>query len=127
MFNDTLKSLAEALVEACNNGQTDALLDKHYAEDCVSIEGAAMPGMDRASEGLAAIRAKHAWWNSSMEFHGGDISGPYLFEPDRFAVRFTMDVTNKETGERTQGEEVAVYTVSRGKIVREEFFWTASG
>ena len=124
MFNDTLLKLANAVVDANRNQTIDALLNAHYAEDCVSVEGAASPGMDRAAEGLDAIRAKHAWWNNSMEFRGGEITGPFLFEPDRFAVRYTMDVTNKETGERTQAEEVAVYTVSGGKIVREEFFWT---
>ena len=32
-----------------------------------------------------------------------------------------MDVTNRESGSREMHEEVAVYTVKNGKVVREEF------
>ena len=44
---------------------------------------------------------------------------------DRFAVIFGFDVSNRQSGERTQMQEVAVYTVNdNGKIVREEFFYS---
>jgi hypothetical protein len=43
---------------------------------------------------------------------------------DRFAVIFGFDATSRETGVRTQMQEVGVYTVDRdGRIVREEFFY----
>ena len=38
---------------------------------------------------------------------------------------FGMDVENRETGERSQMREVAVYTVAGGRIVREAFFYAA--
>ncbi|MGJ3232296.1 MAG: SnoaL-like domain-containing protein [Oceanicaulis sp.] len=125
MFNETLKSIADALVEANRTNALEALLEQYYAADCVSVEAAQMGEMPREAAGLDAIRGKHAWWNANMEMHGGEVDGPFLFEPDRFAVRFTMDVTDKTTGERSQGEEVALYTVKDGKIVREEFFYKA--
>ncbi|MEL6600761.1 MAG: SnoaL-like domain-containing protein [Pseudomonadota bacterium] len=34
-----------------------------------------------------------------------------------------MDTTEKSSGQRTQGREVAIYTVADGKITREEFFY----
>ena len=37
------------------------------------------------------------------------------------------DLTNKQSGQRFQMEEVAVYQVSGGKIVREEFFYAGPG
>ncbi|MEQ8406369.1 MAG: nuclear transport factor 2 family protein [Oceanicaulis sp.] len=119
MFNQTLKDLANAVVEANRTGETDALLETRYATDCVSVEAAPMG----EAAGLDAIRGKHAWWNENMEFHGGDVEGPYLFEPDRFAVRYTMDVTDRNTGERMQSAEVAIYTVKDNRIAREEFFY----
>jgi ketosteroid isomerase-like protein len=36
-----------------------------------------------------------------------------------------MDTTDKATGQRSQGREVAVYHVKDGKIVREEFYYSA--
>jgi ketosteroid isomerase-like protein len=34
-----------------------------------------------------------------------------------------MDFTNKETGQRMQMDEHALYTVKDGKIVEERFFY----
>jgi len=125
MFNDTLKKIADAVVEANRIGDVEPLLNERYAPDCVSVEAAQMGEMPRAAEGLDAIRAKHAWWNANMDMHGGTVEGPYLFEPDRFAVRFTMDITDKTSGERSQAAEIGVYSIKDGKIVREEFFYEA--
>ena len=38
-------------------------------------------------------------------------------------MRYTMDVTIKETGARQNMDEVGVYTVRDGKIVEERFFY----
>ncbi|MGX6648382.1 SnoaL-like domain-containing protein [Maricaulaceae bacterium MS644] len=125
MFDATLKEIAQELVDANRSGDTATLLATRYSPDCVSVEAAQMGDMPRAAEGLEAIRGKHAWWEANMEFHGGEVDGPFLFDPDRFGVRFTMDVTDKNTGERTQSSEIALYTVKDAKIVREEFFYIA--
>ena len=125
MFNETLMKLANALVEANKAGEIDGLLAEHYSPDIVSVEAVATGDMPREAQGLEALKAKHAWWEGVMEMHGGETFGPFFFDPDRFAVRFTMDATNTQTGERFQGEEIAIYTVADGKIVREEFYWAA--
>jgi ketosteroid isomerase-like protein len=49
--------------------------------------------------------------------------GPYPHGDDRFAVRFVYDITQKPTGRRVMMDEVAVFTVANGKIVREEFYY----
>jgi hypothetical protein len=36
-------------------------------------------------------------------------------------VRFDIDVTDKNSGQRMQGSEVGIYKVKEGKVVREEF------
>jgi ketosteroid isomerase-like protein len=38
-------------------------------------------------------------------------------------VGFRYDVTNKPSGRRMTMDEVGLYTVQGGKIVREEFFY----
>lgn len=50
--------------------------------------------------------------------------GPFCgHREDQFVVHFVMDVTPKAAGERTQLNEVALYTVANGKIVQEEFLY----
>ena len=119
----TLKELANELVAANREGRIDALLADHYHPDVVSVEAIGGEAMAREAVGVDAIRKKHAWWESTFEVHSATSSEPLLHGDDRFAVIFEMDTTNKESGERAQMREVAVYHVDDGKIVREEFFY----
>ena len=43
----------------------------------------------------------------------------------RFAVRFVFEVTNKPSNRRSTIEEIGVFTIENGKILREEFFYNA--
>jgi ketosteroid isomerase-like protein len=52
----------------------------------------------------------------------GDTS-PYPHD-NRFAIRFVFDFTHKPTGKRTTMDEIGLFTVDNGKIIREEFFYT---
>lgn len=118
-----LKAIAEELVAGCREHREAENVHKLYAPDAVSVEGMAMPGMGRETQGTEGILGKHAWWNENFEVHSGSVSDPKLHGDDRFAVIFEIDATQKATGERTQMSEVAIYHVSDGKIVREEFFY----
>ena len=117
-----LREIADELVAGCREGRTEENLDKLYAADAVSVEPADQGG-GREAAGLDAIRAKHAWWAEAAEMHGAKVEGPYLHGDDRFAVSFWMDVTMKPSNDRSQMQEVGVYHVAGGKIVREEFFY----
>jgi len=125
MSRDLLQTTAKELVAACRENRVGELQDKYYHPDCVSVEAMAIPGTDSPeSRGLEAIKAKHAWWDKTMEVHSQVVDGPYPHGDDRFAVIFEFDTSNRETGERRQMKEVAVYTVDQaGKVVREEFFY----
>ena len=54
--------------------------------------------------------------------HGASAEGPYIGATG-FAVKFRVDVTENASGKRLLMEEVGVYTVENGKIVREEFMY----
>lgn len=125
MFNDQLMAVAKRLVECCQTGEEARGLDELYAPDAVSAEAVAMGDMPREAQGLDAIKGKHDWWNTANEVHETTAEGPFLYDDDRFGVIFSMDFTNKQSGERQQGRELGVYTVRDGKIVREEFFYEA--
>lgn len=114
--------IANKLVECCKQGKDDDA-KALYASDAVSVEAGAPPGQSREAVGLAAIKAKGSWWVENHEVHSMTVTGPWPHD-DRFIVGFQLDVTPKSSGKRTQMEEMALYTVKDGKIVREEFFYT---
>lgn len=114
------KEVGDDVVALAKAGQFDAIGEKYWADDVVSIESAPSP-MQHCS-GIDAVRAKTEWWNGAHEVHGGGAHGPYV-NGDQFAVRFEMDVTVKESGQRFQMDEVAIYTVRDDKIVEERFFY----
>ncbi len=108
------KEISERYVELCKAGKSEACLDELYAKEAVSVEAAAMPGMDRVAKGLDAIRAKGVEWGKNNVVHSAEVAGPYPNE-DRFAVRFTYEITNKPSGRRMKMDEVGLFTVENGK------------
>jgi hypothetical protein len=121
----TLQEIADALISHCRNGTEAEALNTLYAEDAVSVEALAQPGGGpQVFEGLEALRGKHDYWNNAMEQVSIDVGGPYPHQPDKFALTFKGMAKVKETGEDFPMDEVAIYTVNDGKIVREEFFYS---
>ena len=94
--------------------------EKFWSEDVVSIE--AMDGPMKEAKGRAAVHAKGEWWFANHEIHKFEMSGPFV-NGDQFALRFGIDVTQKESGNRMQMDELGLYTVRGGKIVEERFFY----
>ena len=113
------------LVSLCNDGKSLEAVDSLYAPDIVSIEGSGGDGpIPQRMEGIEAVRGKTEWWLGAHEIHTNSAAGPFVgHREDQFAVLFEMDVTNKESGERTAMSEVALYTIADGKIVQEEFLY----
>lgn len=118
-----LKEIADELVAGCREGREAENLAKLYAPDAVSVEAADPMGMGREAHGIEAIKGKHEWWENAFEVLEGNVSDPYPHGDDRFGVRFSLKTKNKETGDISEMDELAVYHVKDGKIVREEFFY----
>lgn len=117
-------NVGQKLVAFCREGKNMEAIDALYGDNIVSVEAAAMQeGMDRETKGLQAVRGKSEWWVNNNEVHAAEVRGPFPHGNNRFATLFNYDVTNKQSGQRTQMEEVGVYTVENNKIVREEFFF----
>src|SRR5678810_882147 len=96
-----------------------------YSQDIASVEAFAPPGQQAEMQGLKAVVGKSQWWNDNHTIHSAKAEGPFP-NGDRFIVKFTFDVTSKPMGnKRFTMEEMGLYTVANGKIVREEFFYTA--
>ncbi len=120
------QEIAEKLCDHCRNHTEAEGLKTLYAEDAVSTEPMAMEGGSAVSQGVAAIQAKHDWWGENYEVHEASLEGPFV-NGDKFSVIFEMDVTEKASGNRWKGKEVALYEVENGKIARESFFMAPMG
>ena len=111
------------LVQLCRDGKSDEAMDQLYDAGIVSIEGQGSDEMPARMEGIEAIRGKAAWWEGNHTIHGTEVTGPFCgHREDQFVVHFKMDVT-PTGGERTELNEVGLYTVANGKVVQEEFLY----
>ena len=119
----TTKDVANRFNELAQTGQWGKIQEELYADNAVSIEPphAAAMGMSNA-EGLEAIKQKGEAFNSMVEeMHGGYSTEPVI-AGNHFSVAMGMDITMKGMG-RSKMDEIAVYEVRNGKIVKEQFFF----
>ena len=122
------EEIGRKLVSLCQEGRNLEAIDTLYSKDAESIEATSMPDVPAQMKGVEAIKGKNEWWFANNEVHSGSAKGPFP-NGDRFAVIYNFDVTPKAgpmAGQRMKMEEVGVYTVQGGKIVREEFFYPTS-
>ena len=118
------QEVGAGIVSMCREGKFLEAVEEYYADDVVSIEAADMGDMPARMEGIEAIKGKGSWWVENHEVHSMKIDGPFVDnDPNQFAVRFEMDLTNKPSGERMQMSEVGLYTVRDGKITEERFLY----
>jgi ketosteroid isomerase-like protein len=118
--------IAKKYFDLCKNRQNHVAIETLFSPDAVSIEAAALPGTPLEVRGAKAVAEKSKQWRANHEVHGAKMEGPWP-HGNRFVVRFTYDVTNKPSGRRMQLDEVGLFTVDNGKIVREEFFYSTEG
>ena len=122
----TVKEIGDELVALCKQGKNFEAIEKLYSSDVVSVEAMAMPDTDQTQTGIEAIKGKNKWWVENHEMHGGEVNGQFP-HGDRFIVHFKFDVTPKcggQAGQRMTMEEMGLYTVKNGKVVKEEFFYS---
>jgi hypothetical protein len=121
--------VARKLVELCKAGKNLDAVNMLYAPNVVSIEPQGDETMPARMEGLDAVRKKNQWWLDNHTIHSHEVLGPWP-HGDRFIVLFRYDVTGtggKMKGMRMKLEETGLYTVTNGKITKEEFFYAMPG
>ena len=123
MTNSSLE-VGRKYVALCKEGKFKACLDELFSKDAVSVEAWSPPGVERTTSGLPAIIVKGEKWERDHEVRSFELSGPFPSE-QRFAVYFRFEVMHRPSQRTLQLEEVGLFTVEDGRIVREEFFYTA--
>lgn len=117
----TTHVIASRFNELAQTGQWDKIQDELYAENAVSIEPSSAQGLVSV-EGLTAIKKKGQMFNQMVEeMHGGYSTEPVV-AGNFFSVSMGMDVKMKGA-ERMNMDEIAVYEVKDGKIIKEHFFF----
>ena len=117
----TSREIANRLSELFKENKWMEAQDELFSEDAQSIEPAHSQGLQSAT-GLDNIKKKGEIWNSMVEeMHGGYVGEP-IVAGNYIAVAMGMDVTMKGTG-RMKMEEIALYEVKGGRIVKEQFFY----
>lgn len=98
--------------------------DTYYAEDVVSqeMEKATAMGLAVITQGREAIKAKGIARRATIEeMHSYYCSEP-LVAGEFFSVILKQDLTFKGRP-RTTIEEIAIFQVKDGKVVKEQFFY----
>lgn len=118
----TTQEVATRLVALCREGKNEQAVKELYAPEIVSVEPEGMP--NRIVKGLAGIAEKGVKFQSMLEkVNTSVISDPIVAE-NFFSCTMLMNVQLKGVPVAIDMDEVCVYTVNNGKIVREEFFYT---
>ena len=121
------KEVGEKLVELCRRGGNLEAVTTLYDKDIVSVEAMSRPGSSGETRGIDAVHKKNEEWIEGHGIHSVNIVGPFP-HGDRFAVLYDYDVTPNSgpmKDQRMKMQEVAVYEVRDGKIVREEFYYNS--
>jgi hypothetical protein len=121
----SINEIANGLVDLCRKGKNMEAIKKYYSDGIVSVESAEAPGMPAEMKGIEAIKGKNKWFFDNHELNGEEVNGPFVGE-NQFAVEYKMDTTQKASGKKIHMEEMALYTVENGKIVREHFYYKTS-
>lgn len=125
----TAKEVADELVALCRAGKNIDAIEKLFSADAVSVEAQGDETMPAVMTGRPAIRGKNEWWFQNHTVHSANVKGPFP-NGERFAAIYDFEITAKAgpmAGQRMRMEEVALYTVADGKVVREEFFYDMAG
>ena len=119
----TTQEVADRFYEMGQSNQWDKIQDELYADDAESIEpaNAEMSGLKNV-KGRDALKQKSADFNNMVEeMYGGFCSKPVV-GGNFFSVAMGMNAKFKGM-DRMNMDEICVYEVKDGKIVKEQFFF----
>ena len=118
----TTQEVADRFSKLAKENAFDKIQDELFADNAASIEPAGIPGL-KSVQGKDAIKQKSVEFQSQVEEMFGGYTGEPIVAGNFFSVAMGMDATMKGMG-RMKMDEIAVYEVKDGKIVKEQFFFS---
>jgi hypothetical protein len=120
----TTQQIADRFYQLSQQNDWGTIQSELFSDDAESIEPAHMAdkgALVNAKGREALIEKGKKFQESTEELHGG-FSGKPIVAGNHFAVAMGIDATMKGMG-RSKMEEIALYEVKDGKIVKEQFFY----
>lgn len=114
----TPREVGESLVALFNAGKSDEAESTWYHRKIESIEEDGS-----VFDGWKGVLEKGAWWKSNFTVLSMQAKGPYVCSTG-FTVVYTGRVRMPD-GTEVDAHECGVYTVEKGRIVREQFMKSA--
>ncbi len=102
------------------------VFDQLYAEDVSTSEAADWPTFPKETRGIEIVRQKNRWWSENFAVQRLEVEGPWP-NGEQFIVLFRLEVTEKATARKIPITSAVLYTVARGKVVREQCFYELGG
>jgi hypothetical protein len=117
----TTQEIAHRIHELCSENKYMEAQQELYSDDAVSIEPVHAQGMQSVTGREQIIEKGKQFQQMIEEVHGGSVSDP-IVAGNFISMAVVFDVTLKGMS-RQNMQEIAVYEVKDGKIVKEQFFY----
>ena len=114
----TPTEIANKLVAYCRKGEFQECYKELYSPEIISVEndGSSVKGFEEMAE-------KGKQWNAGIkEFHSSETGDP-IVSGNYFSLPMKMSITYQGADAPVNFEEICVYQVKDGKVVREQFFY----
>jgi ketosteroid isomerase-like protein len=117
----TTQEVASRMYELLKENKWTEVQEELFSEDAESIEPPDSPGL-QSVKGKDAIKKKGEDFSNMIEEVHGGYTGEPIVAGNYIAFAMGFDATMKGMG-RQKMDEIAVYEVKDGKIVKEHFFY----
>ncbi len=115
------QEIADRFHTLAQKGEWNTIIEELYDKNAESVEPPTAQGL-KSVKGIDQIAQKGKDWEATIEaLHGGYTNAPQVAS-DYFTLTMGFDATFKGRG-RMKMDEVALYQVKDGKIVKEQFFY----
>ena len=118
----TTKQVAEKYYELIQQHQYEQIQNQLYAHNAVSIEPENDSNLPLVVEGIKAIRQKEGLFFAQVDEMFGSYMSETVVSTFFFSMMTGMDVKMKGK-QRKKKEQICVFEVRDGKIVKEQFFY----
>lgn len=118
----TTQEVANRYYELIQMHQYEQIQNELYAPDAISIEPENDTNLPLVVTGIEALRQKEGLFFSQVEAMHGSYMSEIVVSSFFFSMMTGMEVTMRGK-QRKNKEQICVFEVRNGKIVKEQFFY----